>query len=102
MAAKECSKCGATKPEGEFPRGRVCRTCTYEAQSLRYAKRLGREREHSLTQRNAALAELGQRECKACGEVKPMDGYRLKEGKRARCCLACVNARLREAYAANE
>lgn len=73
----------------------------YEAQNLRRAKRLGLEQKHDLKRRNEALQETGQRECRVCGEVKALSAYRVKNGAPSLRCLACTNAALRDAYAAN-
>lgn len=104
---KACRKCGELKAPEQYPTrhgrpcGRICRACILEAQNLRYAKRLGLEQKHDLAQRNKALEALGQRECRECGEVKPLAAYRLKKGSPSRRCLSCINSQLRAAYAAN-
>lgn len=104
---KTCNKCGAVKALHLFPTrdgtpyGRICRACICEAQNLRRAQRLGLEDKHSLTQRNKTLSQEGKRECRVCGDVKLLAEYRVKGGAPSLRCLACTNAQLREAYAAN-
>lgn len=103
-----CRCCGLDKPIDAFPqvrgkaKGHKCKACVNESQNERRARRLGVVDKRNLAVRNADLKPLGKQECKVCGEVKPLEQYRLKAGRRTLACLDCLNSRRRQAYAENE
>ncbi len=96
---KRCSRCGETKPVGEFSLNRRrkdgrswwCKQCCQADYLSR--KPAGHQVRPYPKQRNRLSPDAAEKRCARCGEVKPIDGFprnsRAADGRMTR-CRACM------------
>jgi hypothetical protein len=116
VAAKQCTKCGETKPVEKFYRQNggdgwrpECKVCTaeynrqyklarnYVAPSTKKAKAAAASRKaERIAERQQRLDRIGDRQCCDCKETLPLTKFRAyRSGNRAHQCEACRNKRQR-------